>query len=233
MFTMLLELLRNVLPLFGYLKSQSFPQPLSPLEEERLVKLLVLGDRESRNLLIEHNLRLVAHIAKKYEGSKSQSEDLISIGTIGLIKAIDTFKPDKLNKLTTYAARCIENEILMHLRSIKKTYNDVSLNEPIGMDKDGNEVSLLDVVDSKSTVDVVDVLFKKEQLKKLAKYLQTLDEKEKEIIELRYGLNDQKVHTQRQIAKDKNISRSYVSRIEKRAFTKLMKCFRMDSKEEV
>ncbi|MBQ9987878.1 MAG: sigma-70 family RNA polymerase sigma factor, partial [Erysipelotrichales bacterium] len=147
--------------------------------------------------------------------------------------AIDTFKPDKLNKLTTYAARCIENEILMHLRSIKKTYNDVSLNEPIGMDKDGNEVSLLDVVDSKSTVDVVDVLFKKEQLKKLAKYLQTLDEKEKEIIELRYGLNDQKVHTQRQIAKDKNISRSYVSRIEKRAFTKLMKCFRMDSKEEV
>lgn len=197
-----------------------------------MLQRLLVKDIDARNILIEHNLRLVAHIAKKYENGKNANEDLISIGTVGLIKAIDTFNPDKKNKLTTYAARCIENEILMHLRSIKKTYNDVSLNEPIGIDKDGNEVSLMEVVDAKSHVDVVEVLYHQEQLRKLSAYLKLLDEKEREIIELRYGLNNHKVHTQRQIAKDKSISRSYVSRIEKRAFTKLMKCFMLEKNKE-
>lgn len=231
MFTLLIELLHSIFPLFGYLKSQSFPLPLSPQEEEEMLMRLAKKDIDARNILIEHNLRLVAHIAKKYDSGRTNNEDLISIGTIGLIKAIDTFNSDKQNKLTTYAARCIENEILMHLRAIKKTYNDVSLNEAIGFDKDGNEISLMDVVDAKSDVDVVEVLYHQEQLAKLSKFMGQLDEKEREIMELRYGLNNHQALTQRQIAKEKNISRSYVSRIEKRAFTKLMKCFLLDQSE--
>lgn len=231
MFQLITELLKCIFPLLGYLKSQTFPQPLSSEEEEKMIQRLSNNDIDARNILIEHNLRLVAHIAKKYDTGHTNNEDLISIGTIGLIKAIDTFKSDKQNKLTTYAARCIENEILMHLRSIKKTYNDVSLNEPIGYDKDGNEVALIDVMDAKSNIDVIDQLYKKDQLKKLQMFLNQLDDTEKEIIQLRYGLNDTPTKTQRQIAKEKNISRSYVSRIEKRAFTKLMKCFMLDHKE--
>lgn len=231
MFILIAELLQSIFPLLGYLKSQAFPSPLSNEEEAIMIERLNNNDLDARNILIEHNLRLVAHIAKKYDSAKCTSDDLISIGTIGLIKAIDTFKSDKQNKLTTYAARCIENEILMYLRSIKKSYNDVSLNEPIGFDKDGNEVALIDVMDAKSTIDVIDQMYKKDQLKKLQNFLKQLDPIEKEILELRYGLNNQKCKTQRQIAKEKNISRSYVSRIEKRAFTKLMKCFMLDQKE--
>lgn len=225
MFSTLLMLLTNFFPLLGYLKSQSFPSPLNEEEEKEMLKRLANGDKEARSILIEHNLRLIAHIVKKYESNHYSSEDLISIGTIGLIKAVDTYDVSKQNKLTTYAARCIENEILMHLRSTKKTLNDISLQDPIGFDKDGNEISLADVVDAETTVDVADILYQKEQLEKLYKYIDMLEDKEKEIIILRYGLNNTEPLTQRQIAKEKNISRSYVSKLEKRAFVKLLKMF--------
>ena len=218
-------LLTSFFPLLGYLKSQSFPTPLNDEEEKEMLERLSKGDKEARRILIEHNLRLIAHIVKKYENNHYTSDDLISIGTIGLIKAVDTYDNTKQNKLTTYAARCIENEILMHLRSNKKTLNDISLQDPIGYDKDGNEISLVDVIDAETTVDVTDMLYKKEQYQKLYEYIDTLEDKEKEIIIMRYGLNNQQPLTQRQIAKEKNISRSYVSKLEKRAFVKLLKLF--------
>ena len=163
----------------------SFPKPLSKEDEEKYLALVAQGDKAAREILIRHNMRLVAHIVKKYTGA-AETDDLISVGSIGLIKAINTYKMGHGTTLATYTARCIENEILMLIRANKKHKSTLLLSDPVGMDKDGNEVSLLDVVDSKSTVDVVDVLFKKEQLKKLAKYLQTLDEKEKENVNVRF-----------------------------------------------
>ncbi len=225
MFSFFIEFIKQVFPFLGYLKSATFPQPLGKEEEAVMLERWSNKDMEARNKLIEHNLRLVAHIAKKYDNKKTTSEDLISIGTIGLIKAVDTFSFDKNHKLTTYAARCIENEILMHLRSIKKTMHDISLNDPIGVDKDGNEIALIDVIGIENEIDITGELWKKEQLQKLKTYITTLDEKEREILTLRYGLDGQTEKTQRQIAKEKNISRSYVSRIEKRAFMKLMRAF--------
>ncbi len=179
--------------------------------------------KEAREILIERNLRLVAHIAKKYQNVDEEMEDLISIGTIGLIKAVSSFDSSK-GKLSTYASRCIDNELLMLLRSKKKTSKEVSLYEPIGTDKEGNEINLLDIIESEQ-VDVIGRMEFAVNLKKLGKILQNLEEREKEIIFLRYGLATGKEVTQREIGEKLGISRSYVSRIEKRALNKLRKGF--------
>ena len=174
------------------------------------------------NVLIERNLRLVAHIAKKYENNKDLQEDLISIGTIGLIKAVDSYKQNHKTKLATYASRCIENEILMHLRANKKTNLDVSLNETIGIDKDGSEIVLGDTIAIKQD-EFIDIIDKKDTLNKLTTYFNILDPREKETLIMHYGLNNTKKYSQKEIAKKLNISRSYVSRLEKRALIKLLK----------
>ena len=178
----------------------------------------------ARSKLIEHNLRLVAHIVKKYENSAYDSDDLISIGTIGLVKAIDSYKINKKVKLTTYAARCIENEILMHLRSNKKHLNNVSLNDSIGFDKDGNEINLIDVIKVENK-DINEELNTKDNLELLYKFINKLTKREKEIIIRRHGLCNNKEMTQKEIAKEMKISRSYVSRIEKRAVSKILREF--------
>ena len=190
------------------------------------------GDEEARNKLIEHNLRLVAHIVKKFENTGEDSEDLISIGTIGLIKAIESYSFGKGTKLATYAARCIENEILMHLRALKKTKKDVSLHDPIGHDKEGNEISLIDVLKS-DLEDVFDTIQLNMELEKVKEYIDVLDEREKEVIIGRFGLNLTKERTQREIAKELGISRSYVSRIEKRALMKMFHEFYRAEREKL
>ncbi len=201
-----------------------FPPPLTPEEEERYIFLSNNGDKEARSMLIEHNLRLVAHIVKRFESFKENQDDLISIGTIGLIKGIDTYNPDKPVKLITYAAKCIENEILMYIRQNKKVQNNVSLNDSIGYDKDGNEITLADIIKDEY-VDSSEIIDLKDNITKLKKYIGILSKREKEIIIRRYGLLDKKEETQREIAKELKISRSYVSRIEKRALVKLMREF--------
>lgn len=207
--------------LFGYISNNNvFPLPLSEEEESLLLSRLEQGDEEARNILIERNLRLVAHIVKKFDGTGEDTDDLISIGTIGLIKGIATFKRNRNTRLATYAARCIENEILMHLRSIKKNKNDILLSDPIGSDKEGNEITLLDILDTGSEVvpEQVETLLEEEKLKER---LNKLSKREKKVIELRYGLIDGINKTQREISKFLGISRSYVSRIEKKALRKL------------
>lgn len=202
----------------------SFPPPLSAKREAELLQKIRGGDETARNLLIEHNLRLVAHIVKKYYASGAEQDDLISIGTIGLIKAVSTFKTDKNIRLATYAARCIENEILMFFRNQKKTAQDVFISDPIDTDKEGNALTLIDVIADKS--DIVEEIDMKLKLQKLKVIINgVLDERELEIIELRYGLGGKPELTQREIAKKLNISRSYVSRIEKSALEKLRKQF--------
>ncbi|MCI8360658.1 MAG: RNA polymerase sporulation sigma factor SigK [Clostridiales bacterium] len=194
----------------------SFPQPLSAEEEKRLVLQMEQGDEAARGKLIEHNLRLVAHIVKKYYSGPVELDDLISIGTIGLIKAVSTFNSGKGIRLATYAARCIENEILMHFRNVKKSAQDVFISDPIDTDKEGNALTLQDVIaDEGSIVDDIDLKIKSEQVRKFMK--ESLDERERTIIELRYGLNGRDELTQREVAKKLGISRSYVSRIEKKA----------------
>ncbi|KGX83157.1 MULTISPECIES: RNA polymerase sporulation sigma factor SigK [Pontibacillus] len=204
----------------SYVKNHAFPQPLSPQEEAKCLEKMREGDEEARNRLIEHNLRLVAHIVKKFENTGEDNEDLISIGTIGLIKGIESFSPGKGTKLATYAARCIENEILMHLRALKKTKKDVSLQDPIGQDKEGNEISLIDILKA-DNADVVELIQLNMEVEKIREYLGILDKREKEVIIGRYGLGMKEEMTQREIAKTLNISRSYVSRIEKRALMKI------------
>ena len=221
MFSTILSLLTNGFFL-SYIKSKSFEIPLSAKEEEKYLERVFNGDQEARNILIERNLRLVAHIAKKYENNKDLQEDLISIGTIGLIKAVDSYKQNHKTKLATYASRCIENEILMHLRTNKKTSLDVSLNETIGIDKDGSEIVLGDIIAAKQE-EFIDIVDKKDTLNKFANYFKILEPREKETLIMRYGLNNTKKHTQKEIAKKLNISRSYVSRLEKRALIKLLK----------
>ena len=221
MFSTILSLLTNGFFL-SYIKSKSFEIPLSAKEEEKYLERFFNGDQEARNILIERNLRLVAHIAKKYENNKDLQEDLISIGTIGLIKAVDSYKQNHKTKLATYASRCIENEILMHLRTNKKTSLDVSLNETIGIDKDGSEIVLGDIIAAKQ-VEFIDIVDKKDTLNKFANYFKILEPREKETLIMRYGLNNTKKHTQKEIAKKLNITRSYVSRLEKRALIKLLK----------
>lgn len=215
-----LSLVDGLMLVAAYISNNVFPQPLPAPEEARLLGRMAEGDSDARNILVEHNLRLVAHIVKKFDNTGEDSDDLISIGTIGLIKAINTFDIDKKTRLATYAARCIENEILMHLRSIKKTRGEVMLYDPIGSDKEGNEITLLDILgtDPELVVGRVEANIERERLRRT---LQRLNRREKRILELRYGLLDGIRQTQREISKSLGISRSYVSRIEKRALTKL------------
>lgn len=194
----------------------SFPKPLSQKEERLYLEKMKNGDSEAKNKLIEHNLRLVAHIIKKYYGTKCEQDDLVSIGTIGLIKAINTFDPDKKIRLSSYASRCIENEILMHLRAVKKTERDISLNETIDTDKDGNPLTLMDIMAVDDSI--LDDLDMKLNSKKLGQYInEELSGREKTVIILRYGLNGKKPMTQKEVAGLLDISRSYVSRIETKA----------------
>lgn len=199
-----------------------FPDPLTKEEEDFYVNKLFIGDKKARDILIEHNLRLVAHIVKKYEHKTNEQDDLISIGTIGLIKGIDSYKKTHNTRLTTYVARCIENEILMYYRTNKKNMKNVSLNEPIGFDKEGNEITLLDVLKTPNPDFALDI-HNQDNINLLEKYFSILTKREKTILEKRYGLNDTDKETQKEIAKHFNISRSYVSRIEKRALTKILK----------
>lgn len=216
--------LKDVSVFVSYVKNGAFPKPLSADEERAAIADLTSGSesaRESaRNLLIEHNLRLVAHLVKKYEMSGEDPEDLISIGTIGLIKAVESYKQGKGTKLATYAARCIENEILMYLRSTKKHRRDAFLSDPIGTDKDGNEMTLADLLgsDPDEVVDVVDFAWEKQ---KMYESLPVLADREREVLCKRFGLPNGEERTQREIAAELGISRSYVSRIEHRALTKL------------
>ncbi|MGM9923690.1 MAG: RNA polymerase sporulation sigma factor SigK [Bacillus sp. (in: firmicutes)] len=223
-------IIKEFVLLVSYVKNNAFPQPLSAKDEQKYLQLMSKGDPEARNILIEHNLRLVAHIVKKFENTGEETEDLISIGTIGLIKAIESYSDGKGTKLATYAARCIENEILMHLRATKKTKKDVSLHDPIGQDKEGNEISLIDVLKSESE-DVIDTIQLNLEIEKVKKYIDVLDEREKEVIVNRFGLGTFKEKTQREIAKELGISRSYVSRIEKRALMKMFHEFYRAEKE--
>ncbi|WP_077621427.1 RNA polymerase sporulation sigma factor SigK [Sediminibacillus massiliensis] len=213
-------LIREALFFVSYVKNHAFPQPLSPDDEAKYIQKMQEGDSHARDMLIEHNLRLVAHIVKKFENTGEDTEDLISIGTIGLIKGIESFSIGKGTKLATYAARCIENEILMHLRALKKTKKDVSLHDPIGQDKEGNEISLIDILEAENE-DIIEYIQLNMEVEKIRKYLDILDGREKEVIIYRYGLNNEKDLTQREIAKKLKISRSYVSRIEKRALMKI------------
>lgn len=215
-------LVDNIIFLVSYVtNNNSFPKPLSEDEERMYIQRFKNGDEEARNILVERNLRLVAHIVKKYNYTGKEVDDLISVGTIGLIKAITTFDNDKGTRLATYAARCIENEILMVIRSTKKSKSEVFLQDPIGVDKEGNEISLMDVLGTDNDT-VVDEVESKIQTKKLYnKMASTLKGREKLVLELRYGLISGKSKTQREIAQLLGISRSYVSRIEKRALRKL------------
>ncbi len=204
---------------------KTFPKPLSPEEEKQYLQKYKEGDVEARNILIERNLRLVAHVARKYQGPETDQDDLISIGIIGLIKAVSTFDCEKNNRLATYAARCIENELLMMMRVKKKQTREVSLYEKIGVDQDGRELMLMDILESEP-VDILEELELRKNSGKLYECLfQVLDAREREVIAVRYGLGDREEMTQREIAGRLGISRSYVSRIEKNALKKLRECF--------
>ena len=223
MFKLLLQLAANIYYFALHVTSAgSVPPPLSAAKEAELLEKSQNGDVDARNKLIEHNLRLVAHIVKKYYTTGAEQDDLISIGTIGLIKAVSTFKSDKGIRLATYAARCIENEILMFFRNQKKAAQDVFISDPIDTDKDGNALTLIDIIaDNKDIADEIDTKIKLERLQVVLHGC--LDEREKEIIFLRYGIGGRRELTQREIAKKLGISRSYVSRIEKSALEKLRK----------
>lgn len=221
-----LAFLKSAIFVVGYIQSSNlFPEPLSNEEEKNCLERLANGDEEARNILIERNLRLVAHVSKKYQATNIDQDDLISIGTIGLIKGINSFDSSKNIKLATYVARCIENEILMFLRSSKKTKSEVYLNEPIGKDKDDNEVTLIEVLETedKSIEDEIDLKMKVKKLYEKMKAV--LKDREKTILELRFGLGGKKPKTQNEIASMLGISRSYVSRIETKAIGKLNKEF--------
>ena len=200
---------------------QTFPKPLTPGEERACLERLQEGDREARDILIERNLRLVAHVVKKYQGTEYETEDLLSVGTIGLFKAVNTFRPDRGSRLATYAAKCIENEILMLFRAGKKYNREVSLFEPIGVDKDGESVSLVDVIELETRETLEDLILEQDKKALYEAYACCLKPQEQTVVKLRYGLFGTKPRTQREIAKQLGISRSYVSRIEKRALKKL------------
>lgn len=224
LYAFLTETLARIIFQLGYVSgTNSFPQPLTPEEEQKYIEAYREGSEDARNILIERNLRLVAHIVKKYSSFSSDSDDLISIGTIGLIKAISTFDQSKGTRLATYAARCIENEILMQIRSTKKIQSEVSLHDPIGIDREGNEITLIDVIGNE-TESVIDEVELKIQVKRLYNKMKSvLKKREKTVLELRYGLLNGTGKTQREIAGMLGISRSYVSRIEKKAIRKLSK----------
>lgn len=204
---------------------KTFLKPLDVEEEKYYLKKMREGSLEAKHILIERNLRLVAHISRKYQNGEEDMEDLISIGTIGLIKAISTFNYERGNRLATYAARCIDNELLMYFRGKKKTSREVSLYEPIGTDKEGNQINLMDVVESTDR-EIFEIIELKSNTKKIYEMIpKVLGSRERQIIEWRYGLYNKKPLTQREIADKLGISRSYVSRIEKRALEKLKSCF--------
>lgn len=208
---------------------KTFLKPLTPEEEMLYLKKYQAGDLEAKNVLIERNLRLVAHVAKKYQNQEDDCEDLISIGTIGLIKAVSTFNPDKGSRLATYAARCIDNELLMMFRSKKKANREISLYEPIGNDTEGNEIHLMDLLESQDP-DIIEQLSLRENSQKLYQYFDlALSSREQMIISMRYGLFGTREYTQKDIANKLGISRSYVSRIEKKALQKLLGCFQKEN----
>ena len=218
----LLTLLKNLIIFSSYMtEKSSFPKPLSKEKEQEYLVLSAKGDKDAKEILVKHNLRLVAHIAKKY-ANYGDNDELISIGSIGLIKAVESFKSDKGTSLATYASRCIENEILMTMRTTKKHRSNVSLNEPIGVDKDGNELVIMDMLESdQNVIEDVENSIMMEKLTAITKSV--LDKREYEIIKMRYGLENTGALTQREVAKKFNISRSYVSRIEKKAHEKIKK----------
>ena len=230
MFLNIINFLKELFFFTGSYSNNMFLEPLSHEEEEKYLDLLEKGDNDARNKLIEHNLRLVAHIVKKFHDDGGMQDDLISIGTIGLIKGIDTYSRNKNVRLTTYCARCIQNEILMYYRSNNKYNKNISINEGIGFDKDGNEITILDILKSDKP-DFALELHEKENIKLLSNYFNVLNKREKEILILRYGLNNSDELTQKEIAKKLHISRSYVSRIEKRALTKLLREFIINKKD--
>lgn len=225
---MFLKLIRYLFKDFYFFtaaySNEIFPEPLDKDDEEKYIELMRKGDKNARNMLIEHNLRLVAHIVKKYEHKREDVDDLISIGTIGLIKGVDSFSNSHGTRLTTYCARCIENEILMYFRSNKKNNQNISLNEQIGFDKDGNEITFLDILKTPDP-DYALSIHENDLKENLKKYFKVLTDREQQIIIQRYGLNNNEEVTQKDIAKKFNISRSYVSRIEKRALTKILREF--------
>lgn len=229
MFFNILEVLKNLFCFTGSYSNDVFLDPLSSEDEELYINKMLEGDKESRNKLIEHNLRLVAHIVKKFDKNYQDNDDLISIGTIGLIKGVDSYSKERGVKITTYCARCIENEILMYFRTNNKHLKDVSLNDYVGYDKDGNEISIMDVLKVDNT-DFTDEIELKDNVKALKKYMNVLTTRERKILNRRYGLNNTEEETQKEIANSIGISRSYVSRIEKRALTKLLKEFIKDKK---
>ena len=229
MFGQILNLFLQNMSFFGSYSNEMFPPPLSHEDEIKYITLMKNGDKDPRNKLIEHNLRLVAHIVKKFDTNNNDIDDLIGIGTVGLIKGIDTYSLDKKVKLTTYAAKCAENEILMYFRSNKKNSKNISIYEGISYDKEGNEITILDVLKTKDP-DYLEDLYIKDNIVALKKYLNLLTPRERKIIDMRYGLNNQDELTQKEIAKIMKISRSYVSRIEKRAITKMLRAFIKDKK---
>jgi len=230
MFNFIKKLFKDFYIFTAAYSNNVFPDPLSKEEEEQCVSKAKMGDVEARNKLIEHNLRLVAHIVKKYDHNKEDVDDLISIGTIGLIKGVDSYSYKHGTRLTTYAAKCIENEILMYYRSDKKHSKNISINESIGFDKDGNEITFLDILKTPKP-DYENDIDKKDNIGLLKEYFNVLTEREKQIIIKRYGLNNETEVTQKEIAKELKISRSYVSRIEKRALTKILREFRLKHKQ--
>jgi len=213
---------KSIMLFVAYVTQNTFPLPLSEKEEQVYLMKLAEGDESAKSVLIERNLRLVAHIVKKFDNTGEDIDDLISIGTIGLIKAINTFDTNKKIRLATYAARCIENEILMHLRSTRRVRSEVSLYDPIGIDKEGNEITLIDVLGTESDV-VADSVETQCENERLTKQINTLNQREKLVLNMRFGIPDGVRKTQRDIAKILGISRSYVSRIEKKAVTKIGK----------
>ncbi|WP_425060699.1 RNA polymerase sigma-28 factor [Sporomusa carbonis] len=225
------SVVKGITLLVSYIANNTFPLPLSEKDEQIYLQRLRNGDEDARNVLIERNLRLVAHIVKKFDNTGEDVDDLISIGTIGLIKAINTFDPAKKIRLATYAARCIENEILMHLRSTRRIRTEVSLYDPIGVDKEGNEITLIDVLGTAPDIvgEAVENLCEQERLNR---EIHRLTSREKWVLEMRFGIPDGSRKTQRDIAKILGISRSYVSRIEKHAINKLGKTLSVDNQSK-
>lgn len=229
MFFKLINFIKGLWFFTGSYSVNVFPPPLDKDEEDRCIKLLEQGDMDARNKLIEHNLRLVAHLVKKYECKDVSSDDLISIGTIGLIKGVDSYDSSKNIKITTYIAKCALNEILMYFRTSKKVNNEISLNDYISTDKEGNEISLIDILPSED-IDISTKIVNDIDIELLHNYLDVLSDKEKDIIIKRYGLYNGDYYTQKEIARMMHISRSYVSRMEKRALIKLYKEFYKNKK---
>lgn len=217
-------LVTNLLFFTGSYSNNVFPEQLPEKEELEYIKQAKLGNQEARNKLIEHNLRLVAHIVKKFESTNHDTDDLIGIGTVGLIKGIDTYSENKKVKLATYAAKCAENEILMYFRQDKKNSKNISLYEEISYDKEGNKITIMDILKTDNP-DYIEEIYQNDNIELLKKYLNVLSKREREIIESRYGLNNRDEETQKEIAKRLHISRSYVSRLEKRATTKILREF--------